>query len=142
MGARAPLPVGRDLVLPAEELAVSFARSGGPGGQNVNKVETKVLLRFSIERSRVLSEEQRERLREKLRSRLTTDGEILVQSDRHRDRIRNLEDARERLAEVLAAALVRRRPRRKSRPTRGSVERRLETKHKRSAIKRARRQED
>ena len=138
MGAGGPLRVNDRLVLPADDLRAEFARSGGPGGQNVNKVETKVVLRFSIPRSRALDESQRERLRGRLASRITVSGEILVRADRFRDRARNLEDARTRLADLLAAALVLPKVRRPSRPSRGSVARRLDAKRRRSIKKRER----
>lgn len=138
MGSGGPLRVNASLVLPSNELRVEFARSGGPGGQNVNKVETKVVLRFSIPRSRALEERGRQRLLDVLASRLTTSGEVLVRADRFRDRARNLADARERLAALLAGALIVPKTRRPSRPSRGSVTRRLDSKHKRSITKRER----
>lgn len=138
MGAGGPLRVNAGLVLPSDDLRIQFARSGGPGGQNVNKVETKVVLRFSIPRSRALEERHRERLRIVLASRITTSGEIIVRADRFRDRARNIEDARERLAALLERALIVPKVRRPSRPSRGSVARRLDSKRKRSITKRER----
>ena len=134
-----PLEVLEGLTLPADELQVTFARSGGPGGQNVNKVETKVVLRFNVSGSRALRESQRRRIEEKLGSRLTKEGELVVHAERHRERGRNLSEARERLAALLRDALHRDPPRRKTRPTRGSVKRRLEQKKQRGQIKRQRR---
>ncbi|MCZ6596104.1 MAG: alternative ribosome rescue aminoacyl-tRNA hydrolase ArfB [Planctomycetota bacterium] len=126
------------LVLAPEELSVSYARSGGPGGQNVNKVETKVILRFSIRASASLGETRRARLLERLASRLTGSGELLVQASRYRERARNLADARERLAAVLREALQVQPPRRATRPTAGSKRRRLDAKRRRGELKRRR----
>lgn len=134
-----PLRVSRRLLLPAEELSVAFARSGGPGGQNVNKIESKVVLRFLLERSAALSEEEKRLLRAKLAGKLTASGELLVQASRYRERARNLEDARERLARILREALATRRKRRPTRPTRGSIERRLTEKRQRAETKQRRR---
>jgi ribosome-associated protein len=142
MGASRPLRVNADLVLPGDELEVSYSRSGGPGGQNVNKVETCVLIRFPIGSSRALRGDQKERLRTVLRSRITTADEILIRADRNRQRSRNEEEARTRLAEILAKALLPKKSRRVSRPSRGSVERRLESKRRKSSVKRDRRGED
>jgi ribosome-associated protein len=137
-----PLEIRPGLVLPPDELEVSFARSGGPGGQNVNKVESKVVLRFAIPGSRVLSAAERERLLVALRPRLTNAGEIVIHADRFRDRSRNLEDARNRLVHELLSGLFVPKTRRKTRPTRGSTKRRIETKRRRSDIKRTRRGSD
>jgi ribosome-associated protein len=140
--ASEPLEIDRGLTLPASELQVDFARAGGPGGQNVNKVETKVLLRFDVEGSPSLDERQKKRLRTKLHSRLTLAGEVIVQAARFRSRERNLVDARERLAILLRTALAEPTPRRKTRPTRASGERRLSAKRRRSDTKRTRRGEE
>ncbi|HJP02628.1 MAG TPA: alternative ribosome rescue aminoacyl-tRNA hydrolase ArfB [Planctomycetota bacterium] len=134
-----PLRVTSRLVIAPEELAVSFSRSGGPGGQNVNKVETRVTLRFHVANSPALSEPQRARALERLGARLTAEGELILSSSRTRQRARNLEDARERLAVLLREATAVRKPRRPTRPTRSSVRRRLEEKKRRSQTKRERR---
>ncbi len=132
------LPVTESLTIPGRELRVSFARSGGPGGQNVNKVETKVELRWRPGESSVLSDEDRARLLDRLARRLTGDGDLIVSSSRTRDQARNREDARRRLAAVVAKALERPKKRRPTRPTREARRRRLEEKRRRAELKAAR----
>ena len=140
--AAEPLFVRPGLVIPGDELDVRYARAGGPGGQNVNKVETKVDLRFRPAASRVLTEDQRARLLGRLGGRLTTEGELIVVSTTYRDRARNVEDARERLAAEVRGALKVEKARRPTKPTRGSDRRRLEGKKRRADTKRGRRGED
>jgi ribosome-associated protein len=126
------------LTIPAAELNVAFARSGGPGGQNVQKVETKVELRWNPGESAALGEDDRAWLLRTLADRLTVGGDLVVSSSRTRDQARNRDDAREKLATVLRSALERPRPRRRTRPTRGSKERRLADKRRRADLKKTR----
>ena len=133
------LPINDQLTIPAAELSVSFARSGGPGGQNVNKVATKVEIRWTPADSMVLGEVERRRLLKKLAGRLTTEGELLITSTRTRDQSRNREDAREKLADMIREAIKPPRVRKKTRPPKHVAENRLAEKKQRSARKTDRR---
>lgn len=113
------------LTIPAGELEIAFARSGGPGGQNVNKVSSKVDLRWNPTTSAVLTEEDRALLLEKLKSRLTNDGVLIVTSTATRDQIANREDARSKLALIVKAALDRPKPRKATKPSKGAKRRRI-----------------
>jgi len=141
MGARVPafLEITPRVRIPAAEISLSYAASGGPGGQNVNKVASKAVLRWSPVESSALSDADRAYVLSRLRARLTSDGELILSSDRNRDQPRNVEDVLDRLKDVLRAALHREAPRKKSRPTRGSKERRLTSKKLRSDVKKGRR---
>ena len=133
------LIVSRQLQIPLAEFEITFARSSGPGGQNVNKVNSKAVLRWAVSRSLALPEEVRERFLRKFASRLTTEGELLVTSQRYRDAPRNAQDCLEKLRAMLLGVAQPPKRRRATRPTRGSVERRLQGKHRQSAAKQNRR---
>jgi ribosome-associated protein len=135
---REGLEITPGVSVPASAIDVSAARSGGPGGQNVNKVASKVLLRVDLGRILGLTPDARERLLALAGNRLDADGRLLVTSQRYRDQPRNLEDARQKLRALVARALVRPEPRRPTRTTAAGRERRLERK-RRDALKKRRR---
>jgi ribosome-associated protein len=126
------------ITIPDSELSWSFVRSSGPGGQNVNKVASKVVLRWDLAGSPSVPEEVKARLRTLQRRRITTLGELVLASQRHRDQERNRQDCLEKLAAMLQEAQARPRLRQPTRPTRGSREARLAAKRRRSARKSAR----
>jgi ribosome-associated protein len=132
------LRITQALVIPSAELSETFVRSAGPGGQNVNKVASKVELRWNPATSAALRDRDREWLLARLARQLTASGDLVVRSQRTRDQTRNRADARVRLADLVRAAL--RRPRRRvaTKPTRGAVERRIATKKRRAETKKGR----
>lgn len=139
---RTGLTVGRSLVIPRAELAIRFSRSSGPGGQGVNTTDSRVELLWDVASSAVLTDSQRERLVDRLGQRLVN-GVLTVTASEHREQRRNRAAAEGRLAELVAAALAPpAAPRRATRPTRGSAERRLAAKRRRSDLKRLRSGDD
>jgi ribosome-associated protein len=136
------LEITPNLAIPDDQLIERFVRSSGPGGQNVNKVATAVELRFDVAASPSLPEALRARLLARRDRRLTAEGVLVISAQRFRTQERNREDARERLAAFIAAALHVPKPRVATRPTRASKERRLGGKRERGTIKRDRARRD
>jgi ribosome-associated protein len=133
------LAVNSQLVIPSSELSEAFVRAGGPGGQHVNKTSTKVELRWNPGESAALDDTTRARLLSRLAGRLTVSGDLVVAAGDHRSQLRNREIARDRLAAIVRSALVQHKRRKKTRPSRRAVERRIKAKKQRSERKKDRR---
>ncbi len=139
------LIVNERLTIPAQELQIAFARSGGPGGQNVNKVESKVELRWTPGESAALSglsPGDREWVLSRLEPKLTATGDLVVTSSRTRDQLKNRQDAQAKLAEIVRQALLRPKKRKKTRPNRSAIEKRIQQKKERARLKKDRRDGD
>jgi ribosome-associated protein len=134
-----PLVIHATLSLPGAELSWTAVRASGPGGQNVNKVSSKVELRFDLPGSRVLAEGVKARLRAIARTRLDAEGKVLVTSQLTRDRSQNLEDARAKLKDLVTRALHAPTKRKATRPSYGAKKRRLEGKRRQGEKKAMRR---
>lgn len=134
--------VSRRVVIPAGELTVTAMRSSGPGGQSVNTTDSKVELRWNIATSTVLTDQDRERLRERLGSRLTNDDELILRAQEHRSQARNREAVRARLAALVGEALTPQRRRTATVPSARARRRRVEAKRRRGEIKRLRQSND
>ncbi len=132
------LDVAANVRIPDAELSESFIRASGPGGQNVNKVASAVELRFDVANSPSLGETLRARLLGRADRRMTGDGVLVIQASRFRDQARNREDARERLADIIRAAMHVPKKRVATKPTRASKERRIASKKKRAQHKQGR----
>ena len=139
MTAATRIDIAPDVFIEERDLEESFIRSSGPGGQNVNKVATAVQLRFDARNALGLPDRVRDNTIALAGQRATKDGVIVIEASRFRTQERNREDARQRLVALVAkAAEPPPKPRRKTRPTKGSVERRLKEKSGRSTVKKMR----
>jgi ribosome-associated protein len=133
-----PLAAAPGIVIGDEELEWKFIRSSGPGGQNVNKVASAVQLRFLLPLNTSLPAAARNRLRRLAGQRLVDDGSILISARSERSQEQNRRDALERLSELIRAAMIEPKVRKKTRPTRASQERRIDTKKRRGTTKQGR----
>ena len=132
------LVINQEIQIPLREIEFSFARSSGPGGQNVNKVSSKAILRWNPGQSPSLPAGVRARLLGHCQGRLTREGDLIVTSDRFRDQRRNREDCLQKLRDLIAAAALPPKPRKKTKPTRSSDRRRREGKKLNSEKKQGR----
>lgn len=114
--------------IPPSELTFTFIRSSGPGGQNVNKLNTKAQLRWNVGRSAVFTPEEKARIRTKLKNKINKEDEVVLYSEKERSQLQNKEFVVEQLHKLVQQALITKKPRRKTRPTKSSIERRIETK--------------
>lgn len=133
------LEITPSIKIPEAELRLSFARSSGPGGQNVNKVSSKAILHFAVATTPSLPPEVRQRFMERFKSRLTTTGEVVIHSEEYRDQPRNIQSSYDKLRDMVLAVLKPPKKRRATKPTKGSKVRRLKEKKSRSDIKAGRR---
>src|SRR5579875_3874241 len=132
------LHISDRLRIPADEFSWTFVRSSGPGGQNVNKVASKAVLRWNVVASPSLPEDVKARLQQQQHRRISASGDLLLSSQRYRDQERNRLDCLDKLAEMLRFAATVPKARRKTKPSRGARERRLAAKKRRSALKSSR----
>lgn len=133
------LPVAPGVTIPSHELLIRAITGSGPGGQHVNRSATRIELRWGVRTTRALREDQRERVLTKLASRLDADGVLRIVAGEYRSQLQNRRAAMERLAQLVARALIVPRPRKATRPTRASVARRLDEKRQRADTKQQRR---
>ncbi len=132
------LNISKNISIPDEELVEEFFLSSGPGGQNVNKVSTAVRLRFNARDTGALPPDVKARLLAKVGSRLTNNGELIIEAQQYRTQTKNREDACERLTELIRSVLSAPKKRRPTKPTKGSVKRRIDKKKQRGQTKKMR----
>lgn len=132
------LVINDKVQVPLSELVYTASRSSGPGGQHVNTTDSRIQVRWNVLETAALTETERTRVRKKLASRLTESGDLILASDTHRSQRRNREEVTERLAAMLREALIPPKPRKKTKPTRASREKRLDEKRKKSRTKKDR----
>jgi len=132
------LQVNSRIMIPDDELRFSFARSGGPGGQNVNKVESKAILHWSVTSSLSLPEDVRQRFLASYPSRITKEGDIVISSQEYRDQPKNIAKCLDKLADMIRQVAKAPKKRKATKPTKGSKMRRLAEKRSRSETKKGR----
>ena len=132
------LKIDENLSIPLQEIAVSAIRSQGAGGQNVNKVSTAIHIRFDVRGSTALSDEDKERVLRINDQRLSKDGVIVIKSQRYRSQDKNRTDALDKMADMIRNALTVKKPRKATKPTKKSREKRLDEKAKRGRLKESR----
>lgn len=132
------LKINDTLSIPLQEISISAIRSRGAGGQNVNKVSTAIHIRFDVRTATAISDEDRERLLKMKDRRLSKDGVIVIKSQRYRSQDKNRSDALERLAEMIRTALVVEKPRKATKPSKKSRQKRLDEKTRRGRLKESR----
>ncbi len=130
--------INDELNIPDDEIVFEMSTSSGPGGQHVNRVQTRVTLSFDVDRSMALGDRERARIRDVLASRINKSGQLQIRSERHRSQRMNREDAVRKFAELLRDALIPEAPRKKTRVSRVVKARRLDEKKRRSNVKRDR----
>ena len=138
MAADGDIRVTRSICIPRSELTFQFSRSGGPGGQNVNKVNSRVQLRWNLAETDCLRDDVLHRLRTRARRRINSDGELIITSQRYRDQPKNIDDCIEKLCELVKEATVRPKTRKPTKPSAGAKRRRLQAKKERSQRKQSR----
>ncbi len=129
------LVINDKVQVPLSELVFTASRASGPGGQHVNTTDSRIQVRWNVLESDALTEAERTLIRKNLASRLTESGDLILASDTHRSQRRNREDVTQRLAALLREALIPPKPRKKTKPTRASREKRLDEKRKKSRTK-------
>jgi ribosome-associated protein len=134
-----PIEITPSLLIPDSDFSLSFVRGSGPGGQNVNKVASAVQLRFDLAGTAALTDPVKARLRALAGRRLTDDGAILIIARNHRTQEQNRREAADRLTDLIRRSLIAPKPRKATKPTRASKERRLETKNRQQRTKGLRR---
>ena len=134
-----PILVTSLISVARDELKFTFVRSSGPGGQNVNKVNSKAVLHWNVRLSQSLPEDVKERFLRRYARRISREGQLVLTSDRHREQARNVADCGRKLRELVLSVLVAQKPRKRTGPSRGSVLRRLQQKREQAQRKESRR---
>ena len=132
------LIINDEVNIPLSELVYTASRSSGPGGQHVNTTDTRIQVRWNVKESAALGDVEKARLLKNLASRLTEAGDLILAGDTHRSQRRNREDVTQRLADLVREALIPPKPRRKTKPSRASREKRLDEKRKKARTKKDR----